>query len=377
MQGAGFLDDFELFFRRGRIGAFSYLEVATTTPEIGSDCPLTVHTGGAGAELLIVGRGARRPVRDGAVIALRIEQDQPLTIVLFDAAGRQADALTLIPAVEVPALLALDLPATVSYALPALAAQLQASPGAEVQLSYRAGADDPLWRPLPLGADGRFALPLAARPQLLTLRIGLASRHAAFSARARCVIERQLQVGHPQPRAALARSGPFLRFQQAELALSVRWARACRLRYGARQAAMAAGPDGLLRCQLPLDSAEVGEQRIVLSIDSLDGATLEQVLTLEVQARPLTVALERRPGQLAIHLGGANRARLRIPARAVEAELPAEGAVLDYGFLLPARAELAVTDDHGAEHLHPLELEPLEPGWQALPTFSHAIGWRI
>ena len=377
MVSAGFLDDLNGFMQRGQIGAIAYLEVDALHPEIGRDCPLTVHTGGAAAEVLIVGHGARMRVRDGTVIAIHVDQDRPLTIVLFDEEGIEVDTITLTPAVDVPTLQALHLPESITYATPTLAAQLQAGNAANVELSYQLVQPGAQWQPLHVGQDGRFVVPLAAQVHVLNVRITLASRHAAWSRRARCVIERQVRVTHPQPQVAFAQHGPVHRFDQLELPLSVRWARACVLSYGDQVMVMVLGPDGQMRQHLHLDTAEVGEQCIRLYIENLDGEQSSRVLTLAVLPRPLSIALVRRDGELEIHIAGASQARLSIPARSVALQLPPEGAVISYRFLLAEPAQLAVIDDCGDQFEQLFDLDPLEHAWKSLPNFSQQNGWRI
>lgn len=377
MLNAGFLDDFDLFRARGQIGAVLSIEVPSNTPEIGSVCAVTFHTCGMAASASIDGQG-RFGVGDGEVIRVRMREDRPYRIQLFGEAGVVATAVTLTPRVVEPEVTELTLPVSTTYAESLLSASIVSRETEEIRVLYRVEDEqDGRWNAVHLNQSGHFTLPIAERPHSVFVRIELASRHAAYTARARKVVEQRVVIDHPEPFWLVNANQPVYRLETVQLPLHFKWVRSAQINYNGH-IAQAQFHDGLHHTTVDVVTSKIGVQQIPVELTDLAGAQRQITIPIDVLPRRFAMnVVAQADSAIEITIKGGNQPRLSVPARSVEIELPDTGGVISHGFLLPTQAQIVVLDDQGVEQQTQFLLKPPEHQWQQLPTFSQLSAWRI
>lgn len=377
MLNASYQDDFKLFAERGGIGAVFNIEVPTDTPEIGSVCPVTFHTCGMMASASIDGQ-RHFGVSDGEVIRVRMHEDRPYRVQLFTEGEAEAAAITLTPWVAEPVVTNLSLPASTTYAESLLSASVISRETEDIRVLYRVEDEpDEHWHAAHLEHGGHLTLPIAEYPHSIIVRIELASRHVAYAARARKVVEQRIVIDHPEPFWWVNENQPVYRLETAQLPLHFKWVRSAQIRYNGHNS-QAQLHGGLHHTTVDFVTSEIGVQQIPVELTDLAG--VKRLISIAIEVLPRRFAMSvvaQADNAIEITIAGGNQPRLSVPTRSVEIGLPDTGGVISHGFLLPTQALIVVLDDQGEERKAQLLLAPPQHQWQQLPSFSQLSAWRI
>lgn len=379
MVNAGFQDDFDLFRARGQIGAVFSIEVPTSTPEIGSVCPVTFRTDGMAASASIDG-DERFAVRDGEIIRLLLGEDRPYTIQIFNDVGEEEDSLILAPKVIVPEITTLTLPVSTTYADAHLRAKIFSRHAVEIHILYHIEDEwGGRWKVAQLNG-GNFTIPIAQRPHIIRVRFEMASRHADYADRAVKVVERRILVEHPEPKwwASANYPVPIYRFENLNLPFHFKWVRSARINYNGH-IVQAQWHEDVYHAVVAVSTEEVGAQQIHFELTDLAGAQRQITIPIDVLPRKFAMSAVEGDSAIEITIEGGSQPRLSIPARSVEIDLPDTGGFVSHGFLMPTQAQIAAVDDQGIERQIQFLLKPPEHKWRELPTFSEIkiSEWRI
>jgi hypothetical protein len=259
-----------------------------------------------------------------------------------------------------------------------LSASIVSREAEEIRVLYRVEDEqEERWHVAHLEYGGHFALPIAERPHRVVVRIELASRHAAYSARARKVVEQRIVIDHPEPHWWASANHPVYRLETVQLPLHFKWVRSAQINYNGR-IVQAQLHEGLHHAAVDVATSEVGAQQIPVELTDLAGVQRQITVPIDVLPRQFAMSVvAQADSAIEITIEGGNQPRLSVPARSVEIELPDTGGVISHGFLLPTQAQIVVLDDQGVEQQTQFLLKPPEHQWQQLPTFSHLSAWRI
>lgn len=367
---AGFMADLMGFQARGVIGVTAEILLDPPQPEIGA--PVQVSCLGVERGVLRASDGRQWQVQDGTRLHLPA---RALTLALYDAEGRVAAQLRIVPTVVVPTLLGWGLPKRPDYASGLLQLALQTAEATEATLWWRVWTPDgsAAWQALP-GAAGEIVL--APRPATLELRALLRSRHGGLDPAATTEHHTTVAVAHPAPDWALAGPAGVPRHGQATLQLRARFVRSALLRAGgeARSCAGAAAHSASAP-PLVLPTGVLGAQAVEVEIEALDGQVSLHHASVQVLPRPASCDWLTLPdGRVAYTLQAAEPLALLIPGLGQRLPLPGASGLIVHGCSFATRAELEFVDDTGEVCRTDLTLCLPTLGWPDLPALP-ALGW--
>ncbi|MDX7717472.1 hypothetical protein [Aeromonas caviae] len=369
MVGEGFLRDLALFARFGRIGAVGEIIVPRQPPVIGTTFSVRFHVGSnrataqIGDQQFIVKHGDERQHH-----VLDADPIQILLLVGSKVVARE----TITPTLLIPQLISTGLPATVTYANGYLVGRLIVENAETSTLTYTTGDEN--WQPLPIEADGRFVLPLQAKPHSVKLKVDLESKHAELSPLARRSYLHLMAVVHPQA-VVNASDVKVTRFDESKLPIEFQWIRSALISY-AGQSLPVEVINNRASIELQLDTSTVANQVIELFLEDLNGDVHTRSVAAEVKARPPILRGAHVPPnghRHRIEMANISACFLRVPSRQIQIDvpIPLSSILIESYFLNTTEIHVAGLDDSGEEHCLIFKSSTFSHPWaKELPTMS-------
>jgi hypothetical protein len=364
-----FYGDFGRFLRQGTIGSAAAVLVAPAEPEIGQR--IAVQCKGVFAGRLTASTGEHWDVEDGTVLHMPIFRRMSFT--LSDGLGEPHAHAEVHPHVAIPHVTRWSLPRIARCGQGHLGLELEAANAQSISYAWR-NASEPHWHEVP--PEDRV-VPLPDQPGRLAVRATLSSRHAALSPQATVVVERWVDVVHPDVEWTHELLGSLVRCSCTLLRIRVRHAISCQIAVGDERLGEAvAVPSRGLVLEAPVPTTACGPISVNLHFIDLNGRAVVRALTLRVMPRVASCHIhELGPDTWGIEISGARPLRLRVPSRGLSLPLAGERSLVRCAAMLPTLAEVSWEDDLGNIHARTVELGGSAHRWTALPQMKQ-VRWN-
>jgi hypothetical protein len=369
---AGFQDDFNLFAKRGSIGAIGSIELPLQSPEIGTTCSIIFNTGGE-IGLVVINDDWHLVVHDAQEFNfLAIEESYLIKLFINDEC---VDEAQIKPLLIIPELNYISLPDEVDYSAGEIQFDIFTKDASEMRVFYRT-TEDNAWQAAQVEYQKTVVLQLEKREYTITVRVELKSRHASLSDRATQVYEENLRIMHPavQAQCNLNTAPPIFRYQEdLFVLLKFKWAKLIRIEYlGQTEEYLIPDPEKAFCLSFPINSQIIGKQSILVEMISLADEYHYSSCNVDVLPRKVEceiLDIEKRSKIITIK--GSSEAYLVIPSRQVKKTIPLQGCTLTHHYLMDTIASIHIIDDVNNKHVHRFTLAAPTHRFLSLPQLSY------
>lgn len=370
----GFADDFAAFRRLGGIGIGASLLLSDNKPELGGVVVVTVDCIEAATLIARTEAGERARWQVTAGSRIQLVADDALRLALYGAGPLALAEASIDPWFVAPSLRSWLLPNRVTWDAGSIDVIPECADTVSVTVEWREIRPNvSRWQAVIGG--GKLAVP--ERSCRIALRATLASRHAALTRAAVCVVEHTLDVAAPQPLVIAFPAPPVCRFNDATVRWVVRWASsvAVSAKASLRPAVIGQSDRGQTICQ-QIPSDECGTVTVDLDVTGMDGGRYRYSIEQRIVPREIEIqAWAVGPGRVELRVSGGTATAVTVPQRGIRQKVNANSFGIAHAIGLPTLAFIEVRDDLGQISRHSFPLKPQPLSWSQSPPFSE-LRWQ-